>query len=121
VYKEATKPVRLSSEYAPEIGEIAKILREDRPTEIEQFVGTVERLDGDIGSDGRRFGNIVLALLLSEEGESVRARVSLNADQYAIADEAHMRAGAYVRVEGKLLVGRQPRQLVELKRFEALA
>ncbi|WP_458503510.1 hypothetical protein [Methylomagnum sp.] len=38
-----------------------------------------------------------MALLL-QEGETVRARVALTAEQYADADRAHMTEGTYVQV-----------------------
>ncbi|MBS4049687.1 MAG: hypothetical protein KGZ69_00590 [Methylomonas sp.] len=100
-------------------GRIEEIRRELRPKEghsIDTFIGTVERLSGEMGEDGHRSGEVILNLLL-QEGESVRTRVSLDSQQYQEADKAHMTEGAYIRVCGKLLPGRQPRQMTELSSF----
>lgn len=73
-----------------------------------------------MGPDGKRLGEVLLAILLPD-GESVRARVHLNAEQYAEADRAHMNDGAYIRVAGMLHPGRQIRALSDIQRFELLA
>ena len=94
-----------------------------RPIEkniVETYIGTVERLEGEMYPDGRRSGNVVLAILPSGEGETIRARTILNADDYSLADRAHMTSGAYVRITGRLRPGRQPRQITEMTQFEVL-
>jgi hypothetical protein len=113
------KPLRFQRDY---FGRIEEVRRELRPLEghaIDTFIGTVERLYGEMGEDGHRAGEVILNLLL-QEGESVRAKVTLSPDQYAKADKAHMTEGAYVQVRGKLQPGRQPRQLGELSQFELI-
>jgi 5-carboxymethyl-2-hydroxymuconate isomerase len=62
----------------------------------------------------------VILSLLTSDGEQVRARASLNADQYDQADKAHMKDGAFVKVKGKLHPGRQPRHLSDIQSFELL-
>lgn len=117
----ATKPlIRLQSEYFSRIDEVRSELRSIEANDVETYIGTVERLDGEMSSDGRRSGPVVLALLLPGEGETVRARIMLNADDYELADRAHMTSGAYVRVTGRLRPGRQPRQITEMAQFELL-
>ncbi|WP_422071174.1 hypothetical protein [Tranquillimonas rosea] len=106
--------------YFPLIEEVRRELRSVEESKVETFIGTVERLEGELGDDGRRAGGVVLSLLLSESDEMVRARVSLDADHYERADQAHMTNGAYVRVNGRLLHGRQPQKLVENTIFELL-
>jgi hypothetical protein len=64
------------------------------------FYGTVEALNGEIGVDGFRSGEVVFALLI--ETDIVRARANLNAEQYQIAIRAHERGGAYVMIKAKL-------------------
>jgi hypothetical protein len=105
-----TQPIRIQRDYFSRIEEIRRELRSVEREQQDTFIGTVERLDGEMGDDGCRSGVVVLAMLLAEEGESVRARTVLTPEQYAIADQAHMTNGAYVRVTGKLRPGRQPRQ-----------
>lgn len=114
------RPLRFQRDY---FGRIEEIRRELRPQEghcIDTFIGTVERLSGEMGGDGNRSGEVILNLLLQEEGGSVRVRVSLTSDQYLEADKAHMTESSYVRVRGKLLPGRQPRQMTELSLFELI-
>jgi len=86
------------------------------------FIGTLERLDGVMNDDGRRSVDVVLlALLLPDEGETVRAKTALSAEDYAKADRAHMTNGTYVQVTGRLLPGRQPRQLMSVSRFDLIS
>lgn len=112
-----TQPIRIQRDYFARVEEIRRELRSVEREQQDTFIGTVERLDGEMGDDGRRSGAVVLAVLLAEEGESVRARTVLTPEQYAIADQAHMTNGAYVRVTGKLRPGRQPRQLADITDF----
>ncbi len=116
----ATPLIRLQREYFSRIEEVRRELRSIEANDVETYIGTVERLDGEMSSDGRRSGNVVLALLLPGEGETVRARTILDPDDYALADKAHMSSGAYVRITGRLRPGRQPRQITEMVNFELL-
>ncbi|CAG9186687.1 hypothetical protein [Cupriavidus pampae] len=117
----AGRTIRIQRDYFSRIEEVRRELRPVELHEEDTFIGTVERLEGEMGQDGRRAGDVVLSLLLPDEGETVRARVTLSADDYERADRAHMRNGAYVLVMGRLGPGRQPRQLTHVLRFEVLA
>ncbi|MGF7133125.1 hypothetical protein P3T40_004616 [Paraburkholderia sp. EB58] len=112
--------LRFQRDYFSRIEEVRRELRSVELDEEETFIGTVERLEGEMGIDGRRSGVVVLSLLLADEGETVRARTVLAPDEYALADQAHMTNGAYVRVAGRLRPGRQPRQLTNMTSFELL-
>lgn len=114
-----TSLVRVQHDYFPRIEEIRRELRSKEEHLEDVFPGTVERLDGEMGPDGKRAGEVVLSLL-TPDGEQVRARANLNADQYEQADKAHMKEGAFVKVKGKLHPGRQPRQLNDITSFELL-
>ena len=116
-----TRPIVFQRDYFPRIEELRRELRAVEENDVEVYIGTVERLEGEMGSDGQRSGNVVLSLLLPEEEETVRARVILKAQDYATADRAHMTNGAYVRVKGRLLPGRKPRQLADFSDFEMLS
>lgn len=116
----SSKPIAFQRDYFSRIEELRRELRAVEDNEIEVYIGTVERLEGEMGSDGKRSGNVVLSLLLPEEEETVRARVILKASDYEVADKAHMTNGAYVRIKGRLLPGRQPRQLADFSEFEML-
>jgi hypothetical protein len=111
--------VRIQQDYFSRIEEVRRELRSAEKHTDDTFIGTVERLDGDMGADGHRSGEIILSLLLPE-GEQVRARTNLNAENYEKADKAHMTEGVYVKVAGQLNPGRQPRQLVNLRSFELI-
>lgn len=116
----AASLIRLQREYFSRIEEVRRELKPIEASDVETYIGTVERLEGEMSSDGRRSGTVVLALLPPGEGETVRARAILNADDYAVADRAHMTSGAYVRITGRLRPGRQPRQITDMARFELL-
>ena len=112
------KPIQIQRDYFSRIEEVRKELRAVELHEPETYIGTVERLDGDMGEDGLRSGSVLLVLLLTDEDQSVRANVSLNPAQYANAIRAHETNGAYVRVTGRLQSGQQPRSLTEITQFE---
>ena len=116
----AISTIRVQHDYFSRIEEVRRELRSTEKHVEDTFVGTVERLDGEMGDDGRRSGEVILSLLLPE-GETVKARTNLNADQYLNADKAHMADSSYVKVTGKLYPGRQPRQLSDLKSFDLIS
>lgn len=111
--------VRVQNDYFSRIEEVRRELRSAEKHTDDTFIGTVERLDGEMGLDGHRSGEVILSLLLPE-GEQVRARTNLNTADYAKADQAHMSEGTYVKVAGRLHPGRQPRQLSDLRSFELI-
>jgi len=111
--------LRVQKDYFSRIEAVRRELRSSEHQHEDTYVGTVERLDGEMSDDGARSGEVVL-VLLPMEGESIKVRTSLNVEQYRIADRAHMTDGAYVRVRGLLRPGRQPRQLANLSLFELL-
>lgn len=115
-----TGPIRVQRDYFYRIDEVRRELRSAEREHEDEFIGTVERLDGEMGIDGIRSGEVVLAILLSE-GETVRARVLLTPEQYAIAIHAHMTDGAYVSVTGRLRPGNQPRALTDVTYFAVVS
>ncbi len=115
----AVSIVRVQHDYFSRIEEVRRELRSEETHTEDTFIGTVERLDGEMDDQGRRQGEVILSLLLPE-GEQIRARTNLNPEQYAKADQAHMTEGAYVKVSGRLHPGRQPRQLGDLSAFELI-
>jgi len=114
-----TSVVRIQHDYFCRIEEVRRELRSKEHHLEDVFPGTVERLDGEMGQDGKRSGEVILSLL-SPDGEQVRVRANLDSQQYEKADKAHMTEGAYVKVAGKLHPGRQPRQLSAIKSFEVM-
>jgi hypothetical protein len=112
--------IRIQRDYFSRIEDVRRELRAVELETIDTFIGTVERLDGSMDDDGRRSGDVILALLLPDEGETVRAKISLSAEDYERAITAHKTNGTYVRVVGRLRPGRQPRQLAHVIQFELL-
>ncbi|WP_428268388.1 hypothetical protein [Haliangium sp.] len=108
--------IRIQGEHFERIEEVRRALRSDEDQREDTFVGTVERLDGEMGVDGRRSGDVIVALL-PREGEVVRAKLTLDADQYERATQAHLHASGFVRVRGRLHPGRQPRSFTHLQEF----
>jgi len=117
----STLPIRFPRDYFYRIEEVRRELRAVEFNDVGTFIGTVERLDGELGADGRRSGEVVLSLWLPDEGGTIRARTVLSSVDYASADRAHMASSAYVSVTGRLRPGRQPRQLTDLTSFRLLA
>ncbi len=109
--------VRIQRDYFSRIEEVQRALRVQAPAQG-VFPATVERLNGEMGPDNRRAGEVILSLF-TPEGTTVMARAQLTAERYAHADKAHMTAGAFVRVAGYLHPGRQPRTLV-VESFEPM-
>lgn len=102
---EVAERVVVRADYFPLIERVYQRLRPTADeTREEAFVGTVETLNGEVGDDGRRYGEVIVALL-DHDGEVLPTRLHLNADQYAEAINAHESSTAYVRVTGKLTRG----------------
>jgi hypothetical protein len=115
------RSIRIQRDYFSRIEAVSRELRTVDLHEEDSFIGTVERLDGVMDASGCRSGDVILALLIPEEGETVKAKIQLSADAYKKADHAHMTSGGYVRVTGRLHPGRQPRQLTHVSRFELIS
>jgi hypothetical protein len=113
------KLIRFQRDYFSRIEAVRRELRAVERHREDNFIGTVERLDGEMGDDGRRSGDVILALLLPE-GESIKVKAVLDQAAYAKADQAHMTDGMYVQVSGRLHPGRQPRALTEVTAFELI-
>jgi len=112
--------VRIPHDYFRHIETAHRLLRPERETDdVARLVGTVETLNGDVGTDGRRAGEVVLAILPPNDAEElVRARVELDADDYAKAAEAHTRGTVYVRLKGRLKRGARISRIEDVRDFE---
>jgi hypothetical protein len=87
---------------------LAGRLRPAPPPQCQVLTGFVETLNGRPNADNRPEGQVTLRVI-TPEGE-LRARVELNAEQYAIADRLHMQNLPF-SLEGLLhhrRVGQQP-------------
>jgi hypothetical protein len=91
--------VRLGQEHFAVIEQLAARLRSRAGASREFFVGFVEVLRGVPGEDGRPAGEVVVSIL--RDDEAVRARLSLDAEDYVMAAQAHLEHKP-VRFEGVL-------------------
>jgi hypothetical protein len=112
--------VRIPKEYFSRISEAGSELRRLTALVPNRFIGTVEELEGEMGDDGRRLGDVIVSLLLGE-GETVRAKLTLSASHYKSAVDAHLSKGAYVQITGILHPGRQPRRLTDISTFSIIS
>jgi hypothetical protein len=115
------KVIKIQKDYFSRIGDVGNELRDRAQDDKKQediFMASVERLDGELGNDGVRAGEVILNLY--KDGETLRARAILNAEQYGQADKAHMTANAYIRLKGKLHSGNQPRNFTDIIQFELI-
>ena len=108
-------------EYFRTVEDIQQQLRPQKEQEETALLfGTVETLNGDVGEDDRRSGEVVFALLLPDE-EVVRARGNLNAEDYAKAVNAHEKGRGYVSFDGVLKRGVRVGWVEEITGFQELA
>lgn len=117
--------IAASATFKPEyFRAIEEIERHLRPLSEEQeqktLFGTVETLNGDVGDDGHRSGEVVLALLLQDE-EVVRARANLGVNDYATAVEAHEKGRGYVALNGVLKRGVRIGRVENVSDFKLLS
>ncbi|MGP0151181.1 hypothetical protein [Pseudomonas oryzihabitans] len=110
--------ISIASEYFERIEQVRRELRSIEKEKQDTYFGTVEQLNGSMGDDGRRSGEVVLGLVL--EGQIVRARALLNADDYEKAWHVHYKDQMLVALEGKLHPGRQPRLLSQVEGFRII-
>lgn len=112
-----TDRVRFRPEYAEKIEQISLQLKPvSSGGEIINVIASVEALRGDIADSGRREGIVDLLVFDKESDELVPASVRLNADDYIVADRAHMEGG-YVKVRGILTRGRRKHTITDVESF----
>lgn len=108
--------IKFPYSFKPKIIELKNYFAPERKETIDTFWGSVESLNGDEGENGRRAGEVILALLI--ESEIVKARLNLNTNQYEVAYKAHGVIGGLVKVKGKLHPGQRIRTLDDIELFE---
>lgn len=104
-YSHKEKLEEVKSYFTPKRGDIT-----------DTFFGTVETLDGELDSEDRRSGSVVLSLLY--DNDIIKARVNLNPDEYAIAVEAHTKAGGVVQLSGDLRRGKSRNIIENISNFK---
>lgn len=115
-----SRQVRVKQDHFTQIEAIYDELRPRKePRETEQFVATVSTLNGTPGLDDRISGEVTLTLL--RDDESIRARADLTADEYEVADKAHM-SHRFVSFKARLVsTGRRTHMLESITGFSVLA
>ncbi|WP_440135721.1 hypothetical protein, partial [Chitinophaga sancti] len=111
--------IKIQKDYFSRIDDVRRELKRSEEQKLEDvFMATVEHLSGDMGSDNKRSGEVILNLY--KDSEVIRARIILDAEQYQKADISHMTADSYLRIKGKLHPGNQPRIFSEISSFELI-
>ncbi len=110
--------IKFPYSFKPKLDELKNYFKPESKETADTFFGTVESLNGNEGDDGRRAGEVILALII--ESEIVNARINLGAEWYDIAYKAHGQGGGLVKVKGRLLAGKRVRTLEEISIFEAV-
>ena len=98
--------IRIPIEYFPMIEKVHQELKPMPGKDTDQvMVATVETLNGDVGEDGKRCGEVILSVLLPDEEELIKARTDLTADDYEKAVIAHEKGRSYIKLRGQLKRG----------------
>lgn len=113
-----SEEIRFNPDYFPVVSDIYTTLRPSGEDKESVFVATVETLNGDVGDDGRRAGDV--GLWVFHEDETIAARVDLGPDDYEVADKAHMN-GALVIFKGVLHRGRRTHKFTNVEGFSVLS
>lgn len=92
--------VKIRRDYFHVIEDIGRALRPHLPTAKKTFIGKVDNLLGKPGEDGRMAGDITV-VFVSDDDELITAKISLSADEYQVAGQAHL-GGSYVSMTGTL-------------------
>ncbi len=100
-----------------EVEKLGQRLRPSRGPRPAQFVGTVAKLAGEPGAEGRVEGEVELQLQVDDE--LLTARVVLGADDYRSAARAHLEQ-LFVKIRGVLHRGTRLHRLAEPSEFTVL-
>jgi hypothetical protein len=118
--QEVPSRVVIKAAYMREIERAAQRLHPSAAGVREEWlVGTVETLDGEPGSDGRRSGAVYFSLRL-QDSDPVQARAILDPDMYEVAMRAHMRGSVDVLLLGVLHRRAKISRIEPLRRLELL-
>lgn len=105
-YSIKTKLEDLKSYFQPEVRDTS-----------DTFFGSVESLNGNLGDDGKRSGEVSLRIYI--DGDMINARANLDTNSYEKAYLAHgIEGGGFVRIKGVLRPGRRVRLLTDITNFD---
>ncbi|HLZ17722.1 MAG TPA: hypothetical protein VKQ08_11805 [Cyclobacteriaceae bacterium] len=94
--------IRLSNDYLPVLETIVSKIRPSDEGIEDLFVGKISLTKADPDANTRSDGEIILNYVLGDEEKVSKARVTLNAEDYRKACEAHLK-GQTVKVKGRLI------------------
>ncbi len=121
--------IKIEKDYFSRIAEVKSELEhtEERSPQEQSFMATVEKLNGELDDYGRREGEVVLFLTnaelneeTAESGKTVKVRTLLTAEQYELANKAHMNKGSFIHLKGKLVMDRPFRKLDGISMFKLI-
>ncbi|KAB8035633.1 hypothetical protein GCL60_16935 (plasmid) [Silvanigrella paludirubra] len=113
--KSVLKSIILKPDLIPQIERLEARLRPTPPSQNHAIYGTVENLDGQIGDDNKRSGDVTIKFI--HDDEILFAKVILNSEQHEIAIEAY-RTGVYVKVTGFLKRGIRSNRIEKVENFD---
>lgn len=111
-------PHRISFPYShkEKLEEVKSYFTPQRKDISGKFFGSVETLDGELDSEDRRSGSVMLSIIY--DNEILKARVNLGPDDYATAVDAHTKAGGVVQFKGDLKRGKSRNVIENISDFE---
>jgi hypothetical protein len=109
--------VHLRHEYFPAIESLSQSLRPVKDPKPTYLIGMVDALLGDPDENGLVRGDV--QLLIMNQEELIRARLTLDAPDYHQAWEAHG-VGGYVSLNGLLVVSGRSCRIEQVRSFKAL-
>ncbi len=111
--------IKIEKDYFSRIDDLRIELRNTEGKKEGSFLCSVEKLNGEIGDDGKRQGEVILNLYQGDE--VIKAKAYVNPEQYIIADKAHMTSGSYIKLKGILHPGSQTRLLDTISTFDYIS
>ena len=113
-----TAPVQITFPFHHKykIEEMKEYFAPSRNMLYDNFIATVETLDGSIGLDGKRSGQVTLSILY--ENEIIKTKANLQSEFYALAVDAHRGGATYVEICGLLKRNRRSNTIEEVASFK---
>ncbi len=99
------------------VEKVIEMLSPEEKPKIEQFIGTVDTLAGDINEEGKIIGNVVL--MIYQYDGAIRAKVFLNNIDHEKAVQAYWK-NKKISIEGKLIWAPRMKEIEGYKNFKIL-
>ncbi|MCF8324412.1 MAG: hypothetical protein K9I84_05590 [Leadbetterella sp.] len=114
------KTIRFPYALKPKLDDLKSYFRPEAKETANTFFGTVESLNGNVGDDGRRSGEVSLRLII--EGEMITAKANLDSDIYETAYQAHgIEGGGLTKIKAILRPGARMNSLSNITSFEIVS